>query len=129
MRPFALARIAAQAETLRLRAMATRIAIRVLLAVIALLFLIGAVVFAHIAAWLWLDRPGLVSAGILGGVDLGLAVILVILASRSGPGAVEREAVVVRRQALKGIGTTLTVVRLVTRMLQMFESTRRRSRR
>jgi uncharacterized membrane protein len=129
MRPVALARIAVQAEVIRLRAMASRIAVRVLLVVIALLFVIGAIVFAHIAAWLWLDRPALASAGILGGVDLGVAVIFAILATRSGPGAPEREAIAVRRQALEGIGGTITLLRLVARMLQVFERMRRRPRR
>jgi hypothetical protein len=129
MRPFALARIAVQSEAIRLRAMASRTAARVLLAVIALPFLLGAVVFAHMAAWFWLDQSGLASAGILGGVDLGLAVIFAILAKRSAPGAVEREAIAVRRQALAGIGATVTLVRLVVRILQALEGRRRRPRR
>ena len=84
MRPFRLARIAAEAEGVRLRGMATRIVTRIVLAVIALFFVLGAVVFGHIAAWYEvrtaLDQSYLATTGILGGVDLLLAVILGFLA-------------------------------------------------
>lgn len=80
MRPFRLARIAAEAEGVRLRGMATRIVTRAILAVVALFFVLGAVVFGHIAAWYEirtaLDQSYLVTTGILGGADLVVALIL-----------------------------------------------------
>ena len=54
MRTLRLARIAAEAEGLRLRHRAQRTAVRAASALIALAFLLGAVVFVHIAAWFWL---------------------------------------------------------------------------
>ncbi len=110
---------------MRLRAAAGRTALRVLLAAMALLFLIGAIVFAHIAVWAWLDRSSLASAGILGGVDLALAVVLGLLASRSTPSAVEIEAAAVRGQALEGLRREIGVLRLGISLLQLLRRRRR----
>src|SRR3954462_9183003 len=100
MRPIRLARIAAEAEGVRLRGLASRLAFRIAFALAASLFSIGAIVFVHIAAWYWIrideGLSYLATAGILGGIDLLIAVILVALASRSGPSRVEREALDVR---------------------------------
>jgi hypothetical protein len=100
--------------------------VHVVLAVIALMFLVGAVVFGHIAAWYWLNRSMLASAGILGGADLVLAVIFGFLAGRSAPSAVELEAASVRRQALEGIGDTISLARLAVRLLQVLHRMKRR---
>ena len=54
MRPFRLACIAAEAESVRLRRMVGRIVVRATLLVVALLFLLGAIAFVHLAAWYWL---------------------------------------------------------------------------
>ncbi len=128
MRAFALAKVAAQAEAVRLRTLAGRTAVRALLAMIALLFLLGAVVFAHIAAWFGLDRSPLASAGILGGTDLLLAVIFGCLALRSAQSAVELEAMDIRRQALLGIGSQFALARLLIPVLRLLSRNRRRRR-
>jgi hypothetical protein len=132
MRPFRLARIAAEAEGVRLRGMLTRIVTRVVLAVVALIFLLGAVAFAHIAAWyeirVALDLSYLATAGILGGVDLILAFILVLLASRSSPSRVEVEALDVRRKAIEGIGSALSLTQMAIPLVRLVAALGRRKR-
>jgi hypothetical protein len=133
MRPVRLARIAAEAEGVRLRGLATRIATRVVLAVVALLFVIGAIVFAHVAAWyeirIALDQTFLVTTGIMGGADLLVAIVLGLLASRSRPSRVEREALEVRRQAIQGISGTLSVTQMLIPALRLMANMRRTRRR
>ena len=133
MRPVRLARIAAEAEGVRLRGLATRIATRMVLAVVALVFVIGAIVFAHVAAWYEirtaLDQTFLVTTGIMAGADLLIAIALGLLASRSRPGRVEREALDVRRQAIRGISGTLSVTQLLIPALRLMANMRRARRR
>jgi hypothetical protein len=132
MNPVRLARIAAEAEGVRLRGLMTRLASRVIMGVIAFLFVLGAVVFAHIAAWLEiradLDLTPLATAGILGGIDLLVAVILGLLASRSSPSRVEVDALDVRRRALQGISSTLSVGQMLIPVLRLITNVRRRRR-
>ncbi|HEX4368976.1 MAG TPA: hypothetical protein VH023_19215 [Rhodopila sp.] len=115
---------------MRLRRFARRIVVRATLGVIALMFFLGAIVFAHIAVWYWL-RSGLAqsfpaAAGILGGADLLMAIILAIAATRSSPSRVELEALAVRRQAITAIGGTFTLAALVIPILRMVTNLRRR---
>lgn len=129
MRPFRLARIAAEAEAIRLRGFASRVAMRAIFGVVALLFVLGAAVFAHIAAWYWLrtdlDQTFLAATGILGGVDLLVAAILGFLASRSAPSRVELEALDVRRKAIQAMGSSLNLVQMVVPILQIVANLRR----
>lgn len=133
MRPFRLARIAAEAEAVRWRGLATRLAIRVVLLVVALLFLLGVVIFAHILAWVWirqsLEMSAYAAAAILGGVDLLIALILLGLASRSAPSRVEREALDVRKRAVEGITSVFTMSQLAVPALRIAAGMRRRRRR
>jgi hypothetical protein len=132
MRPFRLARIAAEAEGVRLRGMVTRIAVRAVFGAIALIFVMGVLVFAHIAAWyeirVDLNQPYLATAGILGGVDLLLAVILGFLATRSSPSKVETDALEVRRKAVEGLTNALTLTQLAVPVLRLGTNLRRRRR-
>ncbi|MEA2774681.1 MAG: hypothetical protein QOF90_87 [Acetobacteraceae bacterium] len=132
MRPFRLARIAAEAELVRLRGMMTRIMTRAIFGVVALFFLLGAMVFAHVAAWyeirIGLDQSYLATAGILGGADLLLAIILLLLASRSSPSKVEVEALNVRRRAIEGIGSALTLTQLALPLVRLASNFGRRRR-
>ena len=127
MRTFRLARIAAEAEGLRLRQRAQRTAIRVAFGMIAMAFMIGAVIFIHIAAWYWiresLERQyaGLIMAG----ADFMLAMVLAFAASRSAPGRVELEALAVRERAVESVlgsiaisSLTLQGVRVLTNLLR-----------
>jgi len=129
MRTLRLARIAAEAEGLRLRRKAGRTAVRVVVGLIGLMFLGAALVFAHIAAWYWLRQgagwgePGTATA--LTGADLVIAAFLALLAARSSPGRVELEALQVRRRALEtasgsfALATVLTpALRLVVNLLR-----------
>ncbi|HEY1412421.1 MAG TPA: hypothetical protein VGF36_09775 [Rhodopila sp.] len=129
MRPVRLARIAAEAEGVRLRGMMTRIVTRVIFAVIALFFVMGAVAFGHVAAWyeirIALQQPFLVTAGILGGADLLIGIILLLLAGRSSPSKVEIEAREVRRKAIEGIGSALTLTQMAIPLLRLVAGFRR----
>jgi hypothetical protein len=132
MRPLRLARIAAEAEGVRLRGLVSRVATRVVFGLIALFFVLGAVVFAHVAAWyeirIELDQSYLATCGILGGADVLLAVILGLLASRSSPSRVEVEALDVRRKAIEGIGSALSLTQLALPLLRLLSGLGRRRR-
>jgi hypothetical protein len=132
MRPFRLACIAAEAEGVRLRGFVSRVVVRAVLLMVALLFLLGAVVFVHLAAWYWL-RTGMnqsfpAATGILGGADLVVAIILAFAATRSSPSRVELEALEVRRKAIVAIGGTFSLASLVIPILRMAVSLGRRRR-
>ena len=120
MHPFRLLRIALEAERLRLGLHARRTATRVAMGLVALLLLLGAVLFGHIAAWYWLREhmAGQFVALIFAGADLVLALVLFLLATRSSPGRAESEALLVRRRALESATQTLTVSALVMRLVQ-----------
>jgi hypothetical protein len=113
MRTLRLARIAAEAEGLRLRRQAQRTVVRVAMGLIALMFVAWALVFAHVAAWCWLRQsvgwaePGAAIA--VAGADLVIAVFLVLMAARSSPGRVEREALQVRQRALESATSNLAL--------------------
>ncbi len=132
MRLSRLARIAAEAEGVRLRGMATRTTKRVVFALTALFFIAGVLVFAHLAVWYELrtalDQTYLISIAILGGADLLLAMILLFLAARSSPSRVETEALEVRRKAIEGIGSALNVASMLLPLLSFATSFRNRRR-
>jgi hypothetical protein len=121
MRTFSLARIAAEAEALRLRHSARRAAVRMVLALVALGFLLGAAAFCHIAAWFWLrqhwEQPQ--SALILAGADLVLAILVALLAARSTPSRIELEALDVRRRALASISGSLAFSALTMQLVRL----------
>ena len=129
MRALRLARIAAEAEGLRLRHSAQRTVVRAILGLIALALLFGALIFGQIAAWYWLrvswDRPE--TALILGGAELVLAVIFGLLAARSSPGRIEVEALAVRRRALESAISSVAFSALAARLVPVaFRLFRRR---
>ncbi|MFL5283976.1 MAG: phage holin family protein [Rhodopila sp.] len=133
MRPVSLARIALEAEGVRLRAMATRIVTHAVYAVIALVFLLGALVFAHIAAWYeirtGLELTPIATAGILGGIDLLIAIILGLLARRATPSRVEREALQVRQEAVANLRSAINVTQVALPLLRFAVPLARRRRR
>jgi hypothetical protein len=133
MRPVSLARVAVEAEGVRLRAMAMRIVRHAAYAAIALVFLLGALTFAHIAAWYGI-RTGLqvtpiATAGILGGFDLLVAIVLVLLARRSTPSRVEREALQVRQEAVANLRSAVNVTQVALPLLRFAVPMVRRRRR
>jgi len=104
---------------------------RVALAVIALMFLAGAVAFVHIAAWYWLridfawTQQGTALA--VAGGDLMFAGFLTLLAARSAPRRAEIEALAVRTRALEGVASTLAFSALLMPALRVvIELVRRR---
>jgi hypothetical protein len=129
MRTLRLARVAAEAERIRLRGLIQRLVIRAVCGAIALLFAVGAIVFAHLAGWYWLrtalQQSFLAATGMLGGGDLLVAILLAFLATRSTPSRVEIQALEVRRQAIRGIGNVLSLAQLTVPMLRIIANLRR----
>jgi hypothetical protein len=130
LRPVRLARIAAEAEGVRLRGWVSRVATRAALAAVALVFLLAVLVFVHIAAWYALFSLAglsfLASTGIVGGVDLVIAVILGLVARSSTPSETEVEALDVRRRAVQGLPHTLSASQMMLPVLEMAASARQR---
>jgi hypothetical protein len=110
----------------------TRILTRVVMAVVALIFIMGALVFAHIAAWheirTDLNQSYLITTAILGCMDLTLAVVLLFLASRSSPSRVEVEALDVRRKAIAGISSAMSVTQMALPLVRIASGFARRRR-
>ena len=130
MRPVRLARIAAEAEGVRLKGFVSRVVTRAIFGVVAFLFVVGAIVFGHVAAWFELrtalGQTFLAATGEVGGADLLVAIILGLLASRSSPSRVEREALDVRRKAVQAIGGTFSLAQLAVPVLRIGANLRRR---
>lgn len=120
VRPLRLARIALAAEGLRQRLQFRRAILRATICAIAVALMIGALAFAHLAAWYWLrdSLPRPLVALIFAGFDLVLALPLLLLALRSGPGLAEREARAVRERALDDATDWLAVSALLSRLIE-----------
>ncbi|HVY13874.1 MAG TPA: hypothetical protein VHB27_01505 [Rhodopila sp.] len=132
MRIYRLLQVALQAESLRWRSMASRIVMRIIFACLSLVFLIGVLTFAHLAAWVWLRGAegfnAYATAGILGGADLAIAVGFLLLASRSSPSRVELEALEVRRRALQSVSATFSLGQMAIPLFRIINSLLRRGR-
>jgi hypothetical protein len=87
----------------------------------ALCFLVGAIVFCHLAAWfkLSLSWGEPVGALILAGTDLVVAVILALVTTRSSAGRLEAEALALRKRALDDAASSLTLSALITLLLPL----------
>lgn len=103
LRPLRLATLAARAEGIRSRHRATRLASKIGYAIGALLVLLAAVFWLHVALWYWLREMfnHQEAALIIGGGDVLIAAILGIVAARSAPSRTEDEARQVRDTALR----------------------------
>ena len=123
MYPLRLLRLAAQAESVRYRALGRRLAVRAVVFGLAAIFLLTALIFAHIAAWFWLrdsrDLAPLSASGLIAGADLVIAVILAWSAAHSRPGAVEAEAIAIRRQAVIGLRSQATLATAAMPLLRV----------
>jgi hypothetical protein len=116
MRAINLAKVAAEAEILRIQHMLKRQGIRAALGLVAILFALGVLVLTHIAGWQLLrlsDVPPIYATLILLGVDLVVAAIFGILAARSSPSRDEREALTIRQRALHGARSSLALGALI----------------
>ena len=118
MRGFRLARIAAEAERLRLRLLLRRQIVRAVLGAGAVVFLLAALVALHVAAALALAEhlAPLNAALIVAAADVVVAIVLGLFATRNVPGRAEREALRVRRiavdQAIETVALTAIIGRL-----------------
>jgi uncharacterized membrane protein (DUF485 family) len=115
MRPVRLAGIVAEAEFLRLRRMARRMAIDAALVAIAVIFLLAALALGHVALYLTIaPRFGsLMSVVYLLAGDVVLAVVFAGLVVVNGPGRIERQALEVRQTARQQLAESLTTGALI----------------
>src|SRR6476646_4447846 len=130
MRTLRLARIAAEAEGLRLRERAQRTAVRVALGMVAMIFVLGVLVFLHIAAWYWIRQSWQreYTALVLAGADFVLALVLAFVAAHSSPGRIEVEALAVRQRAVESAVSSLAMSSLAMQGLRLLTSMLRRRR-
>jgi hypothetical protein len=130
MRTLRLARIAAEAEGLRLRRQAQRTVVRLVIGLIGLIFFGWALAFAHVAAWFWLREgvgwgdPG--SAAAIAAADLVIMAFLVLLMVRSSPGRVEMEALQVRQRALESAASSFALATIMLPTLRLVVNLLRR---
>ena len=123
MRPLRLARIAAEAEGVRLRRMAQRTAVRLVLVLIAGFWLLCAIAIFHVGVWFLLrndlgwesQTTGLAMAGF----DFAIAMILLIVAALASPGRTERDAREVRNRALETANNSLRMSAMLLPALQL----------
>jgi hypothetical protein len=115
MRAVNLTKVAAEAEILRIQHMLKRQGMRAAFGLVAVLFVLGVLVLAHIAGWqvLRLYVPPIYATLILLGVDLVIAAIFGILAARSSPSHHEREALAIRQRALHEARSSLALGALI----------------
>ncbi len=104
MRIVDLGRAALQAEILRVKALALRNVRRVVFLVAAAVLALGALTAAEIALFFVLELDARItpawSALIVGGVDVAIALLFVLVGSAGGPGPIEIEARMTRDRAL-----------------------------
>jgi cation transport ATPase len=121
MRALRLMRVAAEAEGLRLRHRVRRTATRVACGLVAMVFMLGALVFAHVSVWYWLRQswqPQYVALAFLG-FDIAMALLLAALASRSTPDRVELEALAVRQRALEGTASSIAWSTMMVQLMRV----------
>lgn len=121
MRTVSLARIAAQAEVLRLQRQGRRTAFRAALVLVAATFMTAALAAAHVAIVLALAPHFelLTAVLIVGAGDLVIAAVLGGIASIDRPDRIEREALEVKQKALLHLGETIAVAALVGPALRL----------
>ncbi|HEY2133182.1 MAG TPA: hypothetical protein VGH36_09430 [Acetobacteraceae bacterium] len=132
MRTFRLAQATLEAERVRLRLRVRRVALRLALGAIGAICLAAGLACLHVAAWLWLapQWDGLRSALALAGFDIVVAIIMLLLASRGGPSAAEREAKSIRDNAWRETVRALTLAGMLQPLMQIvIGQLRRRPRR
>ena len=115
MRSVELAKVAAAAETLRLRRIVSRQVMRAVYGAGAAVFAIGALVLSHVVIFHvltpWLVPPVWATV-ILLAIDLVVAGVLYTMARSDAPDAIEMEALEVRRQAVTELRKATTLMAL-----------------
>ena len=130
MRSLNLLKIAAEAELLRLRTMMARQLRRGIFGALAVVFGVAVLGLAEVAGALALrlQFQPIPATLILLGINLAIAAVFGVLAARSAPGHMEREALQVRQQALETArGSLAFTAVLPTLSLLRGRRTRRRS--
>jgi hypothetical protein len=130
MRSLRLASIALQAEGLRLRKLTRRNAMRLVLVVLALPFLVATFGFLEAAFWGFLSQhfgPGFAGLIIAGANLLAGGIFLVIAATSSGS-QVEIEALQVRQRALEDATRQLKLAAVVEPVVRIVIDQLRRPR-
>jgi len=130
IRSLRLARIAVQAEGLRLRRLARRTAVRVGLVLVAVPFLLACFAFLETALWDWLSgtlRPEF-AALITAGINFAVAGVLLLIAALSRDSQVEIEALRVRQRALEDATRQLTIAATVAPFIRLLLDQLRRRR-
>ena len=110
-----LAKVAAEAEILRIQYMLKRQGMRAAFGLVAAIFTVGVLVLAHIAGWqvLRLYLSPIYATLILLGVDFVIAALFGILAARSSPSRDEREALAIRQRAWHEARSSLALGALI----------------
>jgi fatty acid desaturase len=115
MRLLSLARIAAEAEGVRLKAMGKRQAMRAVFAAVAAVFGLLLLVMLEVSGFEFLSPlvGGGFAALIVAGIDLLLLGLFAMVALRDTPSQAEQEAALIGRQARTQITDTLATYTLV----------------
>jgi hypothetical protein len=111
MRAVNLAKVAARAEILRLKHTLKRQAMRVVYGLVAVVFAIGVLVLVNVVAWqvLQIYMMPIYATLVLLGINLLIATIFGIVATRSSPSRIERDALAIRRKALQEAQASLAL--------------------
>lgn len=126
-----MTQIALQAEALRLRRVAQRTAARLILAAVALPFLLAALGFFEASLWNYLVGQFIApfAALIMAGANLVLALLFLLAAAVSRDSRVEIEALQVRQRALEDVRRELTMAAMLAPATRFVLSQLRGSRR
>ena len=121
MRTVSLAKIAAQAEILRLRRLSRRSAFRLAYAAVASTFMLAMMAAIHVAIVMALmERVQPIAAVlIVAGGDLVIAIVLGVMAARDSPDSIEAEAQQVKETALLQLRDAAAMTALVGPALRM----------
>jgi hypothetical protein len=121
MRTVELARVAAQAELLRIRRLGQRQVNRAIFAAVAAVFFVAMLAGLHVAGAMALTLyvPSIWAALIVAGVDLVIGLILILIAARDRPGEIEVEALRVRQVAQQQMMEAAALTTLIGPMLRL----------
>lgn len=114
MHPFRLARVAAEAERLRIKRIIRHLVVRAILGAIAGVFALAALAWLHMIVWYALAYAiePLPRSAVMVGIDLVILLIFALLAMRSPHDPIETEALEVRRAAVAHIRRNLSLAAL-----------------
>jgi protein-S-isoprenylcysteine O-methyltransferase Ste14 len=115
VRAVSLARVAAEAELLRIQHMLKRQGMRAAFGMIAVLFGVGVLVLCDVAGWQvlrWYVQP-IYATLVLLGINMVVMAVFGALAARSSPGYAEREALRIRQQAVQEARGSFAVTALL----------------